>query len=284
MTDKRGLVISCPIVITPGGGMHMKHSMLDPQELRFSLLFWDALEYPLNNIIHIRGGGDEQFLQEAGVLQRTEIRVAGRGSGGDLYRLAHVAAYKRLDALEPGVWSLATGERSISFLDSDMEIGRGALVRLHRAIPIPDQDVALHDILEFRRKRRDELVALRTHLEDIYQRVVMAGDGDLSLNSELTRLDQALAAHLKASREWGVKLRWVSFEASLNLIGVLTGTGLGLAHGLNLTEALVMGLGAAAASKAGPAITLQMGNALRGSSAIGTPYRYVSQFHDELFP
>ena len=260
----------------------MKEFWIDPDELRFSLLFWDQLEYPDNWLIHTQGP-DEGFLIEVGVMQRTQAPRFS-GSAGDIMRASYISVFRTLDEKEPGVWSLATGERSISFLDRELDVGRGALVRLHRAIPVPSRDVALQDILEFRRKRRDELIALRVHLEDVYQRIVKAGDGDLSMNSELNKLDQALASHLKASREWGVRLKWVSFEASLNLIGGVVGTGLGMASGLNLTEAAITGFGAAAASKAGPAISLKRGNALRGGSATGTPYRYVSQFHDELFP
>lgn len=284
MSKRRGLVISCPIEIQPGGSLYMKSATLDPQELRFSLLFWDILDYPQNNFIHISGGPDEEFLQSAGVLQRSQVRFAGGGMGGDIFRDCHVSAFKSLDAAAPGTWSLATGERSISFLDQELEVGRGVFVKLHRAISIPDHDVALHDILEFRDKRSDELMALRTNLEDIYQRIVNAGDGDLSLDSELKKLDQALVAHLKSSQEWGVKLKWVSFEASLNLIGGVVGTGMGMAAGLSLTEAAIAGFAASTASKGGPAITLNLGSALRGSSTTGTPYRYISQFHDELFP
>jgi len=66
----------------------------------------------------------------------------------------HLAAfYRKLDQSEPGVWSLGTGKNSISFPEREMEEGRGVLVRLYEAIPVPDKDVPLQDILEFRTKR-----------------------------------------------------------------------------------------------------------------------------------
>ena len=123
-----------------------------------------------------------------------------------------------MDEREPGVWSLATGERSIVFADRDLETGRGALVRLHKAIPVPDKDVPLQDVLEFRERRRSELLALRYHLEQIYQRVLSAGDGELAINTELGILDRAIADHIKASKEARFKFCGVSFNASLNLI------------------------------------------------------------------
>src|SRR5215207_1376882 len=139
MSDKRGLVISCPLDISPHGLM-VKQSLLDPQELRFSLLFWDRLDYPANNIFRFPLGPDGEFLQSSGVLQRTRINLDSfSGNPGDAIRTVHVGAYRTLEKSEPGVWSLATGPRSVSFLERDLEEKRGALVRLYHAIPVPDK-------------------------------------------------------------------------------------------------------------------------------------------------
>jgi hypothetical protein len=276
MTDTRGLVVSCPIEILANGSLQVKSARLDPQELRFALLFWDLLEYPQNNLIHITSGPEESFLESAGVLHRTRLIFNGAGLGGILFRTIHIAAFRYRDEKQPGVWSLATGERSISFPDEETIDDRGALVALHRAIPVPDTDVALQDILEFREKRRAELLALRSHLEGIYHRVQSAGDGELAWNTEVNALERALTDYLKASRGWGVKLKWMSFEAGLNLVGGAAATVMATTQGLPLLGALATGATAALALKGGPALKQREVNK--------TPFRYVSRFHDELFP
>ena len=275
MSDRRGLVVSCPVKITPNGGLLVESTQLDPQELRFSLLFWDILDFPQNNFVSITSGPDEQFLESAGVLQRSSHRAPFSGFGGDIFRDLHVAAFKARDAQEPGVWSLATGERSISFPDAQLTQDRGALVSLHRCIPIPNHDVALQDILEFRARRRDELLALRTHLEGLYHRVQSAGDGELMWNTEVSSLERALADHLKSSREWGVSLRWVSFEAGLNLAGGFAAGIAALTQGLPELGALITGGAAALSLKGGPALRQRENNK--------TPFRYVSRFHQDVF-
>ncbi len=47
----RGLVVSPPIEID-GTSLHVKSSNLDPQELRFALLFWDQLVWPSSRAVH----------------------------------------------------------------------------------------------------------------------------------------------------------------------------------------------------------------------------------------
>ncbi|MGX9147263.1 DUF6236 family protein [Mesorhizobium sp. 128a] len=135
--------------------------------MRSNLLFWDRLDFPAQNMIAFGLDADAQFLKSAGVLQRTVVGLSG-GSMGDVLRAAHVGAFRLLDKNEPGQWSIATGERSLSFASNDIDEGRGVLVKLYNAIPVPNKDASLVDILEFREKRRSELLALRHHLESVY--------------------------------------------------------------------------------------------------------------------
>jgi hypothetical protein len=273
MSDERGLVISPPIEISRGS-VFVRSSSLDPQELRFALLFWDKLDFPEQHHVAFGLNPDSQFLLEANVLQRTRVQVPG-GEMGDILRAAHVSAFRALNDKEPGQWSIATGERSISFSDNDLEVGRGALVRLHEAIPVPDKDVPLQDILEFRAKRRSELLALRHHLDSIYQRVLAAGDGALALNTEVEALQAAIADHIRASKETGFKFRAVSLNASLNLIKGATVAAGALALGLPTVAALMAGTGAA--------INVGPGTALTWGKPTGIPFRYVSAYHHEVF-
>jgi hypothetical protein len=271
----RGLVISSPLEHS-SGRLLIKSNHLDPQELRFSLLFWDRLDHPDNNLISLRSSPDAEFLIKAGVLTRTRIQVRGAGSLEDGFRFAHITAFRELDKREPGVWSLATGERSISFLDSELEQGRGALVRLHRAIPVPDQDVHLQDILDFKQKRQAELLKLRHHLELIYGRVSDAVDGKLALQSEVEALNIAISEYIKSTRGFKISWRLASVEASINASGAAMAGWAAFQMGLPATDAALVG---AAAS-----ISIKSGFGLSRGMKTEKPYRYVSSYHRELFP
>jgi len=275
MANERGLVISCPVEIS-GSGMTLRSGTdLDPQELRFSLLFWDKLDFPTNNLISLGLNAEAQFLQSAGLLNRTMTQVIGGGTDASMLVLTHLLAFRTLDQREPGVWSLSTGKNAISFADDDMELDKGVLVSLYRAIPVPDKDAPLQDILEFRTKRRDELIMLRHHLEDIYQRVISAGDGELALNTEIERLQRAIGDHVKAARGSSLKFRLVDFDANLNLAPAVTAAAVAYAAGLSIPLSLLAGLGAALRLKVGPS--------LKRHEATSTPFRYISSYHRELF-
>jgi hypothetical protein len=275
MAGERGLVISCPIKISGTSGLHIVTTALDLQELRFSLLFWDKLDYPTNNLISIGLDREGQFLESDGVLKRTNIRVIGSGDMAAGFVQAHVTAFRNLDATEPGVWSLATGANAVSFPEADFDPGRGVLVSLYRAIPVPDKDVPIQDILEFRARRRDELITLRNYLEDIYERIISAGDGALALDKEIERLKSAVDDHVKVSRESGFKLRLVDIEANLNFVPAVTTAAVSYFAGAPFVASIIAGSAAALNVKIGPS--------LKRHKATATPFKYVSSYHRELF-
>jgi hypothetical protein len=300
-TDTRGIVVSNPICIEGDSLLNCIISRLDPQELRSGLLFWDKIDFPSNNLVTFPLNQDEEFLISIDILSRTHINLTGiiadDGSVTPLhitaplnlatgeksmtfmhlpmFRHCHVTAFRALDEREPGVWSLATGERSISFLDDELDMDRGALVSIHHAIPVPDKDVPLEDILKFKTRRRDELLSLRHHLDGIYQRVLNAGDGPLALNSEISALERAIVDHMKAAKDSGLVFRWSGLDASINVWPGAVTAGVLLSQGLSLPEALVAG-GAAA-------LSVSVGAGLKAGRIQPTPFRYISRYHDELF-
>ena len=169
----RGLVVSPPIEIE-GTSLRIKHSNLDPQELRFALLFWDRLVWPSSRAIYISSGPDESFLEAEGVLTRPDYTINGDMAQGVLK--GQIQAFLDLNRREPGAWALAQGENSLLLRDGLVMEGNGALVELHRAIPIPKHDVPLAEILEFRLKRRDELLLLRQQLESFVFEIESSSD------------------------------------------------------------------------------------------------------------
>lgn len=263
-----------PIRIHADGDTISFSTHLDRQELRASLLFWDKLDYPTQRMVGMDDEPDVSFLRSTGVMQRT-ASDAMYGSIGQVMRRAFLETFEKLDREEPGRWSLAVGERSLSFESSQLIPERGALVKLYGAVPVPNEDVSLVDLLDFKEKRRPELLALRHHLEQVYQRVVSAGDGPLAWNTEIGALEGSIADHLKVAKESKIKFRLADLNASLNVVPVATGMFAAYQMGLPLLAGLVPGLAAG--------ISLDIGAALKGKETSATPFRYVSAYHQELF-
>lgn len=99
--SERGLVISCPALVQ--GTKLSVGGDLDAQELRSSLLFWDKLDFPDNDLISFGHGPNVDYLISAGVLNRT--RVVGSGKfDATVVHTVHLHAFRTLDEREP--WSV----------------------------------------------------------------------------------------------------------------------------------------------------------------------------------
>lgn len=277
--NHRGLVVSPPIEIE-GSRLFVKSSNLDPQELRFALLFWDRLVWPSSRAIHFSSGPDETFLESAGILTRPEYTFNGDGAQG--IARGQIQAYQELERSEPGVWALAQGENSLLLKDGLADEGKGALVELHRAIPVPKQDVPLAEILEFRQRRRDELMLLRHHLESFVSEIEGAADKPLALQKRVAELDQACANLLTVGKEWQFPVYLSNLKASFSLSptkflpAVAGGWKMGEPYGLTAAAAV------AAAAGAASTLDIKADYGLRSMRRPTSPYRYAFQMHEEL--
>lgn len=275
----RGLVVSAPIQIE-GSSLFVKSANLDPQELRFALLFWDRLVWPSSRAIHFGSGPDEAFLESAGILTRPDYTFNGDAAQG-LAR-GQIQAYQDLERTEPGVWALAQGENSFLLKEGFVEEGKGTLVELHRAIPVPKHDVPLAEILEFRERRRDELILLRLQLESFVSKIEGSEDKALALQKRIAELDQACANLLVVGKEWQFPVYLSNFKASFSLSpakflpAVAGGWKLGEPYGLTCASAV--------ASAAGVMSTLEIKGdyGLRSMRRPTSPYRYAYQMYEEL--
>jgi len=278
-SNYRGLVV-CPPLEIEGTRLFAKSSNLDPQELRFALLFWDRLVWPSSRAVHFASGADELFLETAGILTRPDYTIYGDVAQG--IAKGQVQAYQDLERSQPGVWALAQGENSLLVKDALADEGKGALVELHRAIPIPTNDVPLAEILEFRHRRRDELLLLRYQLESFVSDIEESPDRSQALVRHVFEIDHACANLLTVGREWRFPVILSNIKASFSLTPqkFLPAAALGwkIAEPYGLTAAT------AAAAVAGAASTLEIkaDYGLRSAKLPASPYRYAYKIHQEL--
>ncbi len=277
--NHRGLVV-CPPIEIEGTRLFVKSSNLDPQELRFALLFWDQLVWPSSRVIHFGSGPDEQFLEGAGILARPEYNFAVDGAQG--VALGQFQAYQDLERNDPGNWALSQGDNSLLWKDGLADEGVGSIIELHRAIPIPKQDVPLAEILEFKHRRRDELVLLRYHLESLVAEIEGASDKPSALQKCVAELDQACADLLAVGKEWQFPVYLSNLKASFSLSpmkflpAIAGGWKIGEPYGLTAATAV--------AAAAGAASTLEIKGdyGLRSIARPASPFRYAYLAQEEL--
>ena len=203
--SERGVIISPPFDFD-GRSLSITGSV-KAEDLRKYLLYWDKIDYPQNNLISTATGPNEQFLIDAGVLRRTQIRLTFSGNIGDGYILAQAQALQINNQREPGLWSMAQTGRRL-YLPSQVSHETRALeIELYNALPVPSDEVPLEDILLFKERRNDELFALRDALDKLYLAVIDSPDPARAKSAALNRLEQTLVdLHKVTNESWPSKL------------------------------------------------------------------------------
>jgi hypothetical protein len=188
--NKRGIVISTIFETLTSGGICVKGAP-NPIDIRKYLLYWDEIDYPTNNLIHIEGSPDIKFLEECKVLRRSNIRFIGSFLiDGLIFLQTQQRAYEANEKNEKGCWDLAQLSTTPYYVNS---VQKQCLeFELFNCLPVPEHDVPLNDILEFKEKRRDELLELRVYLDELYQSIITSEDPSKAINTALTKIELSL--------------------------------------------------------------------------------------------
>ncbi|MCW6054175.1 DUF6236 family protein [Pseudomonas fragariae (ex Marin et al. 2024)] len=206
---KRGIVIAGADVRANGNSMVIEQVGIKPEDLRFYLTYFDLIERPVSNAIHIAPSPEEEYLASCNVLSNTKIMLAsGNFDGGSFVDMHDEAFLQKKD--RPGEYWVKGGA-GVSFLDArpSSKVLDVVEMSLYELLPCPLDTVPLAEILEFKNKRSDELAALRAHLDEVYIDINRSGDIPRATSAALTRLSQSLV-DLKKTVEPSFASRLVS--------------------------------------------------------------------------
>jgi hypothetical protein len=280
----RGLVMTCPMEIS-GSKLFVKQSWLHHEELRYGLLYWDKLVWPSSRAIHFANGVDEDYLASVGVLERPNYTVMGDGAQGLLTGV--LMAHQDLCEKQPRAWALLEGENSLSYQRDVTSQPRALSIELLRCIPIPQGDVPLPEILEFKERRKDELLFLRVELERLESKAKLSNDPAEFIELSKGDIDKACSDVLKVSTEWQfpVVLADKSFEFSFDVERMLAASA--LAGGVALKSGLDLILPGASKVIAATAGVVSQFKVSAKPKLVGLkrdlgPYAYAYRMHKEL--
>lgn len=298
----RGIFLSAPIHYD-GRQVTAATSSIDPAELRRAVLFWDRLVWPDSRIVSFGSNYDEITLENEGLLSRPRPQAynddAQVGSMSALVRIEnstnttigkhtskyfvdqHVNEFLALDKNEPGQWVMAEGENSLHLTNQNFVPNRGQIVTLARAVPLPDATFPIDELLEFKERRRDEIVSLTFELDKFYSQIANSEDRDFEMNRILRVIDKNCADMIKVAREskrrfhlgdWNTSLSVNNFESAGNR--VVAWDAIGSSFGLPVVGGI---LGAAASF-----VSFDRGLGSRRLADRQSPFRVVTTMHNEL--
>lgn len=225
----RGIVIS-PVKIIGKNSLSIDGDF-DPVEIRNYLLYWDMIDFPINNIIGFGLSPELEYLKSIGKLKQTKVNVMLNGEVADLYVKSQLIALNQNNKINSGCWSLGQSNIDILLPKEEVVMDRSIEVDLYKCLPIPTADVHFDDILYFKDKRKDELLEFRLLMDNFYLELIKSGDSERALASytqkvqlKILEIDKVLNES-KISRFIGsVKIRFNLKKAISNgLIGGAVG-------------------------------------------------------------
>lgn len=175
---ERGIVITPNYNILNGGHGLQINGPVEPTNLRQYLLFWDKIDYPTNNMIHYGAGDDLDFLIQEGVAKSTSVhfRELRGDQNGLLFLAAQMATYEENNKNAEQEWSIAQPTDHLLIPQQYAKIQGCLEFELYNAIHVPTGDVPLPEVYEFKKRRNDELLALRDSMDLVVDSVLTAQD------------------------------------------------------------------------------------------------------------
>ncbi|MDC5950650.1 DUF6236 family protein [Proteus mirabilis] len=179
---QRGVVVSSELITRNknDSGFTIQRT-INPVEMNYLALYWDKIVIPSNNIIYT-GVANEEVFMDSGVLERPRYSVNGSFNTDDYPDLQVRLQSKTVDTLREknpsSDWRIH--QFGGDFLSRDSFFSESARVELANLLPVPSVDVHIHEILEFKERRKAELEALHSYSDDLYLEILNSGDPDLN--------------------------------------------------------------------------------------------------------
>ncbi len=226
----RGIIITPNYSILNNGHGLQTNGSVDPTNLRNYLLFWDKIDYPTNNMIHIGGGADVDFLIQEGLAKSTriEFRELRGDQNGFLPLATQMATYEENNKSTDAEWSIAQLTSQL-IIPEQYSKKQGCLeFELYNAIQVPTGAVPLSDVVDFKNKRLPELLALRDAMDTIVDSVVASQDIPKRKNKALNKLHRDLNDFNRVMKETGFE------RVKRSLTAVATDPWFGVSNGVML--------------------------------------------------
>lgn len=219
---ERGVIFTRSELIKIAGQGFRTGKAITRLDINYFLLYWDRLVSPTNNVVHF-GLPCEDELISLGKLE--VLKFSAKNMEDSFYcEFDALSQAKSLELMRGKYkstdWRIHSLNEELNFSDSDSVVKQTLRFDLCNLLPVPGPDVNLNEILEFKERRSDELIALHSYIDELYFEVINSGDFELSKAKAFGGFERALA-DLDAlnSQGWRSPIKFdisSSFEFDLN--------------------------------------------------------------------
>ncbi|WP_298445317.1 DUF6236 family protein [uncultured Ferrimonas sp.] len=184
------------IIISPMVGAHLDQANgfnpgtgLSWYHFNFLVMYWDKVVIPKPDTLWETVIRDESELTTLGILSRHKTKAKGHSSTNgmisgqtgtqwaDSYAEGQAIALNELIKSDKSHdWTVHQFNNRFSLPEKYLTERQSVLLSLSNCLPVPRENVAFHDILEFKEYRSDQLAAFRGLLENTYVDLLKAAD------------------------------------------------------------------------------------------------------------
>ncbi|QMT45043.1 DUF6236 family protein [Neisseria dentiae] len=189
--------------------------LLSGKDIIKYLVYWDKIDLPNNNIVSTALADDDLILlHEQGILTRTFCQLIGGYSDmASMMLEVQLQAFQFHDKQNPGQWTLAQEIDDLYLPQDKTEMKRVVEFNLFNTLPVPVDSTPIHEILEFKDRRKDELLQLRNHLDDIYISIINAEESGKEYQKRIQEIHQDLYDLNRLFQENKIRTRFDSLKS-----------------------------------------------------------------------
>lgn len=239
-------------------------------DLNYYILYWDKIVMPTNNIIH-QAIPHEEHLIKSGILERPIVRFNSwtskieNGSYDPFVISQGIVANQLLSQKGDIDWTIhQIGDEVVVAKDFQKDF-QSLKVELLNCLPVPIETLNPDVLLEFKRKRKDELEKLHQSIDELYLEILNSPDIDLQQKITKSEFVKAIQNLEKTTKENFLKTSKYDFstEININVKDIVTSASAGLlidfyTHGVNLPiTSILSGLASMVSIKANKTISLE---------------------------
>lgn len=191
---------------------------IDDLLLRKIILYWDIIEYPFVNGVspNYEVLKDMKFLKDCKLIEQSYV-LTGENSAkvvdyskykskrhtiklGDLnnsfmksfyYSQVELCKYKNSVDKET-IWSIGDLNDDLSHIFFDKNNRESVAMEFYNFLPHPNLNTKINDILEFKNKRKDELLYLRSNIDDLSSIVYKSENIETELKKNKEQIEKSL--------------------------------------------------------------------------------------------
>ena len=214
-------IIAAPGTIELGLlGMGFKPN-LSPEDIRFYLLYWDRIIIPTNSLFHF-GIPDEDDLIKSKAIWRPSVQLNGNFSGNELGEAIISAQCEVADFFlkdKSTDWVVHQIGKDLYLPEHHSKENNVIKVDISNSLPVPDKSVNINEILEFKERRKDELIGLHCELDLLYLDILKSPDPALSTKKTISDFKKSIDNLTKVSNEKFKTSTKFDLSAEINING-----------------------------------------------------------------